>query len=204
MFVWVPYQRARNMETSHAEQITKLGLEKDAEINRLNAQSTTPQAIIKDDASDKIITDLRLKLADSERRNDKAENTIGNMQAKIEKLRSELEQAQGQFRSAIAKQDDKNSKAVIRAQLGGFLGIGHAIWTHCGRRDYRDACLSNDWVNQVKTFLSDNFDSSYVERFEHPRIESALGYEGSEVRSRSLVKLKGHIEFLKEVIKELS
>lgn len=46
MFVWVPYQRARDAETSHAEQITKLelekgklGLEKDAKIHRLNAEN---------------------------------------------------------------------------------------------------------------------------------------------------------------------
>jgi hypothetical protein len=42
MFVWVPYKRARDVETSHAEQITKLEIEKvkleiekDKEIHRL-------------------------------------------------------------------------------------------------------------------------------------------------------------------------
>lgn len=46
MFVWVPYKRAEDVKTSHADQVaklelekTRLGAEKDAEIRRLNAEN---------------------------------------------------------------------------------------------------------------------------------------------------------------------
>ena len=72
MFVWVPYQRARNVETSHDEQINKLGLETDAEINRLNTEnvglnSRKPQPVVNDEHSERIIADLRQGINERDR-----------------------------------------------------------------------------------------------------------------------------------------
>ena len=56
----------------HAEQINKLGLEKDAEINRLNTEnvglnSTKPQPVVKDEHSERRIADLRQGINERDR-----------------------------------------------------------------------------------------------------------------------------------------
>jgi hypothetical protein len=190
LFIYSPYQ--------HYKQLYSSNQTAQDDVRKLQ------QPAVKDEGSKNIIADLTQKLLDSERRNDRADTTAGQMRSEIAILRSELDQAQHRLRATETTKADKVKRAIIREQLGRFLSESETIWNQCAEIAYGDECQSQKWVNEVKMFLADKLDSSYVERFVHPEIPALGVYPGSSARSSSLKKLDGQKAFLREVMKEQS